>query len=363
MKSSAEASSIIGKKEYPAISILVPTHPPDTSRRIDREKLASLVTKAEEMIRKSWSKATSDRLIAKLHHAVNGINLKQLDKGLAVYVSGTIHKVIHLPFEVSEKVIVDESYEVRDLLYAAKLNTTLMSVVISQNRLITYYSFGHKFFRMDFPGMPDGTVDAMIENNFNHRDHSDANARDEKALHSYLRFIDNVLSRELKACPVPVVIFADRKLIGYFRKSTKNAKNIIGYVDGNFERSAPEELSASLQPVVRQWKAKELEKSLRVLDQAVNDNLYSAGITEVWRAAAEGRGRILFVERDYRIKARYGNDAYTILPDDQPGSVRNRIEDAVDDIIEMVLRNGGEVVFTDNGRLESYMHIALVNRY
>ena len=39
------------------------------------------------------------------------------------------------------------------------------------------------------------------------------------------------------------------------------------------------------------------------------------------------------------------------------------IPDAVDEVIETVLNKGGEVVFTENGQLDTYQRIALVLRY
>ena len=83
----------------------------------------------------------------------------------------------------------------------------------------------------------------------------------------------------------------------------------------------------------------------------------------MWRAAAEGRGRLLVVEKDYRVTARFGEDNYTILVDEAVATARHRIADAVDDIIELVLRHNGEVMFVANGKLDPQQHIALITRY
>jgi hypothetical protein len=39
------------------------------------------------------------------------------------------------------------------------------------------------------------------------------------------------------------------------------------------------------------------------------------------------------------------------------------MRDAVDDVIEKVLSNGGDVEFVDEGVLSGYKHIALINYY
>ena len=99
------------------------------------------------------------------------------------------------------------------------------------------------------------------------------------------------------------------------------------------------------------------------MQSAVNSNIFSAGISEVWRSAAEAKGRLLLVERDYKQSARFGDDSYSILIDDEVERSRSKIVDAVDDIIEMVLLNHGDVVFVENGKLNSFERIALINRY
>jgi predicted transcriptional regulator len=45
------------------------------------------------------------------------------------------------------------------------------------------------------------------------------------------------------------------------------------------------------------------------------------------------------------------------------GSVSAMIDDAVDEVIEIVLAKGGRVVFVEDGALNDHKHIALILRY
>jgi hypothetical protein len=38
-------------------------------------------------------------------------------------------------------------------------------------------------------------------------------------------------------------------------------------------------------------------------------------------------------------------------------------EDAVDDLIEMVINKGGNVIFTEDGKLEDHQQLAAITRY
>ena len=146
-------------------------------------------------------------------------------------------------------------------------------------------------------------------------------------------------------------------------KHTHNAKKIIGKIEGGFEHANVKELTAKIDAILDNNAEKEQQKALNQLKAAVDKDTYAAGITEVWRAAAEARGKLLLVEKNYRQAARFGDDSYTILIDDSVNRSFERIPDAVDDIIELVLRNKGDVAFMEDDSLSSYQQIALTTRY
>ena len=52
-----------------------------------------------------------------------------------------------------------------------------------------------------------------------------------------------------------------------------------------------------------------------------------------------------------------------VIPSDETNSSPFYIKDAVDDVIENLLENGGDVEFVDEGVLVAYRHIALILYY
>ncbi len=356
-------SSLIGTKAFPAVSIIVPTHPQYPQYKLDRDHLQHLLTEAEQQLLEHHGKQKANMIMDRLHSAVNGINFGALTQGLAIYVSSEVQRVINLPFEVTEKVIVDDSFEIRDLLYAAKLNKHFLALIISQNKVSTLFGFGNLFVPVRYGKMPKGVRDVMNQHSLPGWDYLDTKAYDEKNIHNYLRFIDQVIEEENRGSEFPVIVLGDKKINGYIRNHTRNGKHIIGYVDGNYEHITLPEIRKRVEPILQQLSEQEERQALEQLGAAIGNGHYAAGVAEVWRAAAEARGRVLVVEKEYRIAARFGEDNYTILVDDAVETARHKIADAVDDIIEMVLQNNGEVVFVGNGRLEQQQHIALITRY
>ena len=61
--------------------------------------------------------------------------------------------------------------------------------------------------------------------------------------------------------------------------------------------------------------------------------------------------------------AQRGERKENIYPKEDVTSNSLFIKDAVDDVIEKVLENGGDVEFVDEGLLKEYKHIALIKYY
>jgi hypothetical protein len=68
------------------------------------------------------------------------------------------------------------------------------------------------------------------------------------------------------------------------------------------------------------------------------------------------------VEEDFHYPARLGPSGLLLRPADDP-TAPEVLDDAVDELVETVLANGGQVVFVDNGALEVHQRIAMILRY
>jgi hypothetical protein len=357
------SNTLIGQKTFPAVSIIYAVHPQYPKFKTDRERMISLLTEAQQKVEEKYSKQKSDAIMNKVHRVVNNITFDTPSQGLAIYVSSEIEKVIHLPFPVTEKVIVDESFEVRDVVQAAKKNVNYLLVLINANHVRTFVGYGPHRLQVRYGDMPDNLKDVSNEHSYPGWDYFDAKAFEEKNLRNYLKFIDEVIEKENKKLDYPIIIAADKKILGNFLKHTHNDKKIIGKIEGGFEHTNMMGLNEKVDAILDQTSDKERQKALTQLKAAVNKDTYAAGITEVWRAAAEARGKLLLVEKNYRQAARFGDDSYTIVIDDSVKRSFDQIPDAVDDIIELVLRNKGDVIFMEDDSLSSYKRIALITRY
>jgi len=355
--------SLVGMKAFPAISILMPTHTFDAGITTFRERISHLARSVEQQLLNSYSKKKSENLMNRLHQAINGIDLSSTGAGIAVYVSDNIGKIFHLPFSVTEKVVVDTSFEVRDLLYSAKINKSYMLALISRNEVRTLLGYGKSLVTVDFKGMPDNLKDVSTQHSLPGWDYMDKKAYEETNVNKFIHFIDETIHSELKGTNMPIIVFGDSKILGLYKKTSKFSTEILDFIEGNYEHATKKELLKKIEPVLKKFGEVEENLALKELESAVGKGLVASGTAQVWRVAAEARGRILLVEKEFRESARLGTDGFTLLIDDEVDNSPNKIEDAVDDIIEMVLKNKGDVVFVSDGALADFQRIAIINRY
>ena len=358
-----EIESLLDQKAFPAISLILPVHPQFPDVKLDSEHMISVLKNIEKKLNGRYGLERTQLMIQKVKNVISTIESKHLLKTLLIYVSPETEKVISLPYAVEEKIIIDSSFEVRDLIYAAQKNINYLLVIISQKGVKTFNGDLFELKSIEFADMPENVKDVSNEHSFPSLDYLDNKAFDEKNLHNYLRFIDDVLEKSLKQNGTPVVIMGNVKILGYFRLYTQNTKRIIGYVEGNYEHVSLPEIKSKAEPIIQKRLLDDEKKAISELEEAVNANKYNAGITEVWRSAAEGKGRLLLVEKNYSVRARRGMDEYSIFPDDSESNLHNVLSDAVDDVIELILKKNGEVIFVENGKLKSFERIALINRY
>jgi hypothetical protein len=363
MNFTQETDMLIGAKDYPAISIILPTHPQYPGFKVDKEHMIELVRRAEEQMNARFSKHKTGALMDRLRETVKGIDYTSLSASLAIYVSENTGKVIHLPFEVSEKVIVDDSFEVRDLIYSAKLNRHYLLVSVTKNGVRTALGYGNALLPVKYKDMPRNIHDVKNSHSFPGWDYLDTEAYDEKNLRNYLHFIDETVRKAVGNEDLPIIVAGDIKILGYLRAGATIAPKVVGYIEGNLDHATVTEIRRKVLPILDGLNKKQEEQAMQMLQHAVSKNQYAAGIAEAWRSVREGKARLLLVERDYSEAGMLGDDEYTFIPGEPVATPHRRVADAVDDLIEAVIRHKGDVLFVSDGTLAQFQRIAVVNRY
>ncbi len=356
-----EVNQLLSEKNiFPSVSIIFPMDLSQAQYNYNKDKLKLVVKRVQKYLAKEFPATISKPLIVKLIKVYNEVDFKVLSKGLAIYISQNHEKLFRFSFTVKEKVIIDKSFQIRDLLFAAKYNIEYFILLISSNENKLFRGFDKSFKEIDFVDAPKNIKEWKIDLHTKVGNFSDAHSINDITLEKYLRDIDRSLSNILRVNALPIVIACVGEIADKYKKISKNSDLVLGYIEGNFEHASVSEIVNKTIPVLEEKSIKEQEKYLDLLMDAIGMNTFASGITDVWKASMENRSRILLVEKNYSCPAKFGISKFTLITKDVDANDIYSIKDAVDDLIEIVLKRGGDVVFVEDDTLIEHNHIALI---
>jgi Ca2+-binding EF-hand superfamily protein len=355
-----ELKSLQSIKEYPSVSILMPTHRLFPENQQDPIRLKNLVKLAETRLLAEFSKPEVKIIIEKINAIIDEIDFNHLLDGLAIFVNRKFSRKYLFQFPVKERAAVDSAFLTRDIVFAI-------------NRTQPYYVLvlGDKMTRI-FNGVRDN-LNEIVYNGF--PVHNKFRQMLERAdeIHTNDRLSDNIekkrnyfreVEKEFKKLNVdshPFALAGVEENIGTF-KDTITINNLLTSLKGSYDKTSASELAKLIWPEVKKGFAEIREKVLKQLEEAISSKKAARGIDEVWKAANEGRGEILLVEINYQYPAKLEKIGLQLIPV-EPNNGPEIMDDAVDEVIEIVLNKGGKVYFVENGKLEEKSKIALILRY
>jgi hypothetical protein len=158
-------------------------------------------------------------------------------------------------------------------------------------------------------------------------------------------------------------VLAPERVSGHFKSLTLHGSAIIDYIHGNFEEATVDDLKEILKPRIAEWKKVKEKDMLNQIEEAAGKKKLVAGMPGVWRTAMSGNGRLMIIENDYTYNAQHGTVDEVIYKAIEPHNKFSYTKDAVGQVMEKVLENGGDVEFVENGLLTNYQGIVLLQRY
>jgi hypothetical protein len=358
-----EIREVMGALHYrPSVSIILPFEPKMNLKTELMYSLKMAVKKVEDELQAEYPGEMSSLVMAKLNALVKNLNFNTYKKSIALYVSPVFEKVLYLDVPVEEKIIIDESFEIRDLVYSKKQLHKYLVLLLSGKESRMYLGNSGDLVRIisDRPEHIDAYVNEAPERVANFSDVSD---RREVMMKKFLYHIDHSLDIVLNAYHLPLFVIGTDRILGHFKQITRHEKAIVQIIHGNYEESSLVQLKEVLQPYIDDWKKVKEKDLLNQMEEAAGKKKLAVGMTAVWRDASYKKGQLLVVEKNYMFPAQHSSTADVIEKLEEPYNRFSYIKDAVDDVIERVLDNGGDVEFVDEGLLAEYEKIVLINYY
>ena len=346
----------------PAVSIIIPFDPKMGSKNELEHSLKIITQRVEQELRNNYPDEIYIMVIQKLRALVKTLNYDTYKKSVAIYVSPVFEKVLYLDIPVEEKVIIDESFEIRDLVFSKKQLHKYLVLLLSGNESRIYLGNTDSFVKIA-SNTPAAIYAPAKDTSERVANFSSPSEHKEIEMEKFLHHIDSVLGSILNAYRLPLFVLGTKRVTGHFNSITKHKAAVVDYINGNYEEASLPMLREVLLPHVNDWNTVKQKNILQQLEEATSEKRLASGMKDVWREAMNRKGCLLVVEKDFMYAAEHGSNEDVIYKAEEPYNKFSYIKDAVDDVMEKVLENGGDVEFVDRGLLKNYQRIALIQYY
>ncbi len=361
MISRDELRSLQAHNDYPSISILAPTHRTAPANKKDRIVVKNLVAQGLKRLHGEFKKREVAALVQNLKKLVDGIDWEHAQDGLALFASGKVATALALPFRVKARVMIDASFATRDLSFTLNRAPRYRVLTLSEKPTRLYEASTNvvsEYTAKPFPLTHKGPGGASKLPGGQGINRSAVRA---DAHRQFFTKVAEAVAVLQKQDPLPLVVVGVDRYLAFYEEVTGDVESIIGLVAGNHDTTSPRDLGRLVWPVFQAGATHQRTRALMRLDAAVSANRHASGIDQVWRAAYDKRCQTLLVDTDFSHPADLSPEGDQLLSYTGKGAAA--LDDAVDDLIERVIADGGEVFFYEPGTLELHQQIAAILRY
>lgn len=357
-----DVMQLLSQKQFPSVSILLPTHRTSPDNLQDPVRVKNLLAEATKRLVDEFGKREAGPVIDSLNAIIERIDYRTTLDGLAIYANKDMAKKYYLPISLTERVVIDESFAVRDLLLAVKRSHRYLVLVLSEKPSRLYDGFRDTLVEVEDYGFPfthegpGGATKLPGGQGINISAYRDERHR------QFFSEVDKALSAVLKEDPLPLIVVGVDRYLAFFDEVSNNRTFVVGSLKGSHDTTTAPELAKLVWPIVEDYCRSDRASIFAMLSDAIGSKTYAAGFDEIWKVAQEGRISRLLVEEEFFVPAKA--DATGINPMPVEDSAAPGVyDDAIDQVIEQVLKTGGSVTFFEPGKLEEHSRLAAILRY
>ena len=328
-------------RSYPCLTLLVNTRPGSIMSSTDAARLRALLASAGQRLRAERA-ADADLLLATAERLVDEAVGAPTSTALAVFVSSGTALSVPLPVDVRERAVVDPTFATRDLVRALHRTPRHVVLVLSSRDARLFEGSGDDLRPARTTAFP------MLD-------------EEGRGAEAFLRTVDRGLGTYLQLHPAPLVLAGPSRVLSTFTGLSRNLSRLAGQVPANVVQQPLSELAARTRPVLDRYLHSRQQEALELLDRRIGSSRAVSGMSSAWLAARTEQPEMLAVEQGLFYPARLSGDGDLLLPatDVEHPDV---LDDAVDELIELVLDRGGWVALVDDGVLAAHDGVALTLR-
>jgi len=364
------------------LSIYMPTHRSHPENKQDIVRFKNLIKPLEKSLLKKYSDVEVKKVLEPFQTLVNDREFwNHTSDGLAVLGTAELFKVIRLPITVEEQVVVADSLQTKPLLQYMQSADRYQVLGISLHEIKLFEGNRYSLIEIELPPVFPRTITEALgieltekhslvasnggrvgEKSDMHQGHGGKKEEAGKDIVKFFRIIAKTIYENYsKPTDLPLILAALPEHHSLFHRVSKNPLLLSEGISVNPSSVSTDKLKKLAWEVYEPIYLQKLTSLVEKFEQAKANNSGSDNIKEISEAAAAGRVDTILIEADRVVskRLRNNNSGMFIKADlTQPKS-----DDLLDDIGEMVIKMGGNVIFIPQVEMPSKTGISALFRY
>lgn len=334
---------------YPCISVFMATEPDVLFGPEDQARAAALVHQCVERLEFEMSAEQAEAEVEAFASLTSCIDGQRSGSGLAFFVGPEGRAVYRLATSVEDRIVIDPTFATRDLARALYLHPAYRVLVMGTATARLFVGSGARLREVKSPELPiDLRVTAAKLDTRGHRLEAERSTRERQLQGSFVRRVAVAVSGDVDSVGLPMIVLAPASLVAVVKREP--LLDPVHIVTGSHDRAKASRLIELARPGLDLHLQQQRVRALERLDVAVRQRRSAVGVHHVWTSAKREDIETLIVDETFRYPAWTtlgGQSLVRAFSADMP----DVLDDAVDEIIEMVQRVDGAVIFVAEGTL------------
>ncbi len=373
---------LLAAEQALCLSLYMPTertHPENLKNPI---RFKNLVSEMEKSLMQKYSANEVEEYLEPLQALVNDNDIWNYAKdGLAVFSAKGVFKVVGLHKSVEELTIVADSFHTKPLWQYLQSLDQFHLLALTLHDIQFFEGNRHSLSEVELTADTPKTITEALgdeltdkhsttasyggvggESTSMHHGHGGYKEESEKDAERFFRVVANTIYEHYsKPTGWPLILAALPEHHNLFQKVNKNPLLLPDGIAINPSSVASDQLAKMAWEIMEPEYSLKLDTLVERFEQARANGKGSDDYKEVAVAAVEGRVDTLIVEADRIIAVRVTN---LVTGNTQKKDMKNpRVDDLLDDMGELVMKMGGEVMVLPTDKMPSDKGLAAIFRY
>jgi len=350
---------LASEKSFPCVTISMNTHRNSPENQKDIVELQKLLIEAKERVIKEFGSRSVTDLIKKIDQIGNEIDVNYNLDSLHIFLSNSTKEIVKSTWPtLNNGVRVAENFAVKPLIkvFNRTIEYLILKLTQSEVRLLLAINDGivGEIKNDDFPFTrdPQELTDSEEMND---------GKLTENSVREFFNQIDKAVVRVNNKTNMKCVVTSTNDNYNRLMKVADKPSAYIGWTNINYKNTGNNSFANDAWEVVKVLQKKGRAEDIQEMQEAVGKGNVITELSEIYRAAKEGRGELLIINDNFHQAVRVTGDFSLDLVTDI--SLTGITEDISSEIAWDVISKKGRAIFTTQEELKSLGDIALKVRY